>query len=572
MSHAPVGIDLGTSTSVVSVFVDGKPVPVPDPDTKSSIVPSVVGLSRTLELLVGQRAVDRSFGPELRETKREMGRGVTYKLGDGEYSSEEVAAIILRRLKLNAEVYLGEPITEVVISVPANYEDTRRRAVVKAAELAGLKVLRLINEPTAAAMAYGIRALNAMETLLVYDFGGGTLDVSILDMIEGVLDVRTSHGVAELGGKDFDSCIMQWAVERFEAQYPGATRGEEWEKRLKRAAEAAKKDLSQDAVAALYVQNFAVHAGEMVDMDISITRPEFERLVSPLIEQSLAAIDAALNKAGMHQDRITQVLLVGGTTWIPCVREAVLRRLGRPLVSGCDPDLAVSMGAAISAALASGQVDTQNSVLVQDVCTYGLGTLTVQQIGGRMQVAYEELMPPNTPVPYSVTRSTYSLLRTDQDEMELELVQDLTGKAILPEDTVPTGCSGTLSGIPPSRTETPHRVALEFQYDVNGIVQLRAWLPDLDDYELTLTHSMSDSETERREKSLDHVNDLWEKSPLAQRYMLYVRRAEKVLEESPHNSEAIRAALVDLKASISMNDENGSVTACDRLVELLADI
>lgn len=572
MAHPPVGIDLGTSTSVVSVFLDGKATPIPDPDTKSPIVPSVVGLSRTGELLVGQRAVDRSFGPELRETKRGTGRNIRYQLGESQYTSEEVAAIILRYLKRNAEVFLGSPIEHVVISVPANYEDVRRRAVMSAAQLAGLQVVRLINEPTAAAMAYGITRLDRNETILVYDFGGGTLDVSILEMIEGVMDVRTSHGAAELGGKDFDAAIIGWARGGFAEQYPQARPGTDSDKRLKRAAEAAKKDLTQDTTAALHIDNYAASDGEMVDLDLVLSRRRFEELVSPLIGASIEVVDAALVKAGMQRESVSRVLLVGGTTWVPAVRSAVLSHVGKPAASGCDPDLAVSLGACISAAIAAGTIDAGQGLVVQDVCTYGLGTLTVQDVAGRIMLAYDELMPPNTPVPYSVTRDTYSLLRPDQDAMDLELVQDLTGRSVLPEDTVPTGCEGQLTGIPPSLTDTPHRVALQFSYDANGIVQLRAWLPDLDDLELTLVHSMRGHRLHETAESAARVDDLWERSPLATRHMPYIRRAQRVLEERPANADAIGAAVTELKLKISMGDDSAAQDACEHLLDLLAEL
>mgnify|MGYP005850067369 CR=1 FL=1 len=571
--HPPVGIDLGTSTSIISYFTDGNPKPIPDPATKSPIIPSVVGLSMSgKETLVGQYALDQSRpGQLLMETKRGTGRGERYRLGDRQLSAEEVATLILAHLKRNAEAHLGEKIRDVVISVPANYEDVRRRAVMESARMAGLNVVRLINEPTAAAMAYGIQALNAEELLLVYDFGGGTLDVTILEMIQGVLDVRTSHGVAELGGKDLDACIMQWAEAEFVRRHPGAKIGLASERRLKAQAEPAKKALSTYDSASIIVENYATQDGELLDLDLRLSRSGFEEMIRPLVARSVEAVDEALSKAAVSPEQLTKVLLVGGTTWIPAVRNAVLTHLAKPAVSGCDPDLAVSMGACISAALAAGEVDSKSSLVVQDVCTYGLGTLNIQNVGGIWALAYDELMPPNTPIPYSVRRDHYSLQRLDQDQMEVDLVQDLRGDAVWPDDTTPTGCSGSLTGIPPSETDTPHDVSLEFHYDANGIVHLRAWLPDLDNMELHLTHDASGAGSRDIIPEDEGMDALWEHTPLGGKYAVWIRRAEAAIAESPPNVSTIQAATVELKTKISMGAEAEAQRACDHLIDLLTE-
>ncbi|MBM3494849.1 MAG: Hsp70 family protein, partial [Armatimonadetes bacterium] len=452
-----------------------------------------------------------------------------------------------------------------------NYEDVRRRAVMQSARMAGLNVVRLINEPTAAAMAYGIQALNAEELLLVYDFGGGTLDVTILEMIQGVLDVRTSRGVAELGGKDMDASIMQWAQAEFARKYPSAKVGAASERRLKAQAEPAKKTLSTYDSASIIVENYATLDGELLDLDLKLSRSLFEAMIRPLIDRSIQAVDEALEKAGTSASQLTKALLVGGTTWIPSVRTAVLSHLGRPAVSGCDPDLAVSMGACISAALAAGEVDSKSSLVVQDVCTYGLGTLTVQHVGGIMALAYEELMPPNTPIPYSIRRDHYSLLRPDQEQLKVDLVQDLRGKAVWPDDTTPTGCSGTLTGIRPSETGEPHDVSIEFHYDANGMVHLRAWLPELNDLELVLVHRVAGEGAPGTIPDDVSIDSMWEQAPLGGKYAPFIHRAEAAIAESPPNAAQIRSALVELKTKISMGAETEAEEASDRLIDLLAE-
>jgi molecular chaperone DnaK (HSP70) len=270
------------------------------------------------------------------------------------------------------------------------------------------------------------------------------------------------------------------------------------------------------------------------------------------------------------RSEISQVLLVGGATWVPAVRNAVIDHMGRPAVAGCDPDLAVSLGACVSAAIGAGYISPEKGLVVQDVSTYGLGTLMVTDIGGRRVLAYDELMPPNTPVPFTTTCGGYHLQRLDQDAMHVSLVQDITpdGSAVRPDET---HCitEGELVGIPPSRTSEPHEVELQFSYDTNGIVVLTASLPSLEK-QLTLQHQLR-AGTSTPSASLDRVDELWDQAPLAQKHATWVRRAEEHLATDPPNAEALSTALVSLKTHISMNDATQAEEARGRLIELLAD-
>lgn len=289
MSKIGVGIDLGTSTSAISAVIGGRPRAIPDPASKSPIVPSVVARNRQGELLVGHEAlswVDRP-GAGVREVKRLMGEARTVSLGAEDFRPEEISAMILRELKRNAEAVLGEPVFEVVITVPANFADAARQATRAAAGIAGLEVLRLINEPTAAALAYGIDRLDAEELLLVYDFGGGTLDVTILEMVEGVIDVRVSNGERHLGGKDFDDALTTLVLNKWTSIQPSAGALTDLDRlRLKARVEQAKKDLSSVATTEVFEPNFMVVRGEPLDLEVEITRAEFEACIAPLLDQA----------------------------------------------------------------------------------------------------------------------------------------------------------------------------------------------------------------------------------------------------------------------------------------------
>ena len=571
MSQPPIGIDLGTSTSIITAYIDGKPVSIPDPITKSPIVPSVVGVSDTGEILVGQLALDQAVGHVVREAKRGIGSDNTYPLGGRVYTAEEIAAQILSYLKRNAEGFLSDPIEKVVISVPANYEDGRRRAVQRAAAMAGLTVIRLINEPTAAAMAYGSTRLDADETILVYDFGGGTLDVTVGEMIGGVLEIKTSHGVAELGGKDFDKRIIDAAHGDFMRKAPGAETTLRSERGLKMAAELAKKALSSTQSALVQVAAYASADGGAPDLRMPLTRDQLEAMTRDLVEDSLEAVDEALKKAGVTKRDIDRVLLVGGTTYMPSVRTAVLSHLdGKQKAQGCDPDLAVSIGACLSAASASGAVAPSTSMVVQDVSTYGIGTPMWNEIGGRQVRAYEELMPPNTPVPYARSLTGYRLMRTDQAEYEMVLLEDVHGDAQLADDAVQIGETKPLTGIPPSTRGEPHAVTLHFGIDVSGVLSLRAELPELG-ISATLTARMAQSTGPMRApEELGRIDTIWEQSPIAGEFRTWIARAEERLAQTPENAAELSSALIDLKAKVSMSDRDGAKAARNRVLQCLA--
>ena len=465
-----VGIDLGTSTSEVAVYQRGGVHVVPDWKTKSPIIPSVIGVDKHGVMQVGQDALSQLR--QLRgtqEIKRLMGTDARIELDGKEYAPEELSAVLLTYLKRNAEEFIGEKVTDVVISVPANFSEPRRRATTRAAELAGLNVVRIVNEPTAAALAFGYMNTGVEGQIAVFDFGGGTLDVSVLEMMEGVLEVKATYGDVELGGKDFDDALIGLIEGKLYAEYPGAEIGAKSSRGLKLLVQTVKMALSSSTSADVNMPFFAQHAGQPVDLDVTIERDEFEKAIEPLLNRARVCVQTALAAKGFRPEHIDQVLLVGGTTYIPAVRRLVSEAFGREPETGVSPDLAVAMGTALRAAAANDMLGEDAPVLA-DVCSFGLGTDIL--LPGQAEPSYDPLIAPNTPVPFSASRS-YSLVDTEQSSLNLMLIQSHDGLARYIKDAVIVRTE-RIANIPASRSGQPHTVNVEFSYDVDGLSRLRA--------------------------------------------------------------------------------------------------
>jgi len=571
MNETSFGIDLGTSTSIVSIIMNGRPMPISDPETKSAIVPSVIGLNRRGELVAGQRAIDDALpDAKIREAKRQMGTSYRFRLGGDELAPEEVGALVLRKIRENAERTLGRTIDRAVITVPAYFDDLPRRATERAAVLAGIEPIRLISEPVAAAMAYGIDRLDDEGMLLVFDFGGGTLDVTIIEMLAGVLEVKATDGDKALGGKDIDEALMRYAVHQGGFSMPAET-SKSWDQ-LKKEVERAKKALSSGVEVDIDVPAFQVSGGDVQDLLVTVTRPDFESLIEPFISRALQKVAGCLAKASLSKDRIHRLLLVGGTCYIPRVREAVETYFALKAETGVDPDLAVSMGAAISAGLKTGEIDARTSVLVQDAATHRMGTSALEMVGDRRMMLFSELMPANASIPF-VRTVRYWLQSLDQDQVEIDILEDPRGDARLPADAIPTGAVGYIVDIPPSTTSEPRAVDVEFRYDENHIIRVHAKVVGLDrDLTLQLNHEAVHPNPLKLTSANALVNDLWEKSPLASKNASLIRRAETVLAERPVNGERIEAALEELKRAVANNDPAATQDARERLTDLLVDL
>ncbi len=570
-SNYAIGIDLGTSTSEICIYKNNEPLPIPDPITKIPIIPSIVAINERGKLLVGETArgiVDRQgFG--VRESKRQMGSEAVFTLQKQDYRPEEIAALILRKLKENAEEALGHPIQDVVISVPANFPDAARKATFNAGEIAGLNILRLLNEPTAAALAFGINNIASEEQLVVFDFGGGTLDISVLEMFEGVLDVKSSFGDPQLGGKDFDAVMISLLLQKFAAQYPEVA-VENRETELKGQAEQAKKTLSIEQSCDVRIPYFATKDGKGIDLDVEITRTEFEQAIEPLLERARICIREALNTKKIRPSAIDRVLLVGGTTYIPAVRNMVAEMFGKQPKLDVNPDLAVGIGACIQAALAQGLINEENGIILTDVAPFGLGIDVVSMIGGQVMLTYEPLIERNTTIPYSV-KKTYTLLHAEQQQVEVRLYQDHTGKARLPGDAEYTGISGEITDIPSAANGNPYPIEIEFSYDINGMAKLKANIPDIQrSIEFAFGHSNNRMSEQETRVSTERIENLWKRHERAKQYESLINKAERFMNGIPPQERSpLSRAVMDLKAALSTNNSTNIDAAGDRLIDMM---
>ncbi len=576
MSEYAVGIDFGTSTSEICIYRDPEPYLVPDPATKNPIVPSLVAVNTRGELLVGEEArswVDmEGFG--IREVKRKLGTGEMAVLAGKEYRPEEIASFIMRRLRENAEGLLGADIRDVVLSVPANVPEPKRKATQQAAALAGLNVLRLINEPTAAALAFGIKNLDLEEQLVVFDFGGGTLDVTVLEMVAGVLDVKSSFGDPYLGGKDFDEALRDLILDKFKKEHPTAVIPDKHLLDLKATAEGAKIALSRQRSHLLRFSSFATLAGQPVDLEVEISRKEFDDAITPLLDRARKCLNDALAAKRVEPKAVDRVLLVGGTTYVPSVKTLVAEVFGKePRSSEVSPDLAVSTGASIQAALANDLISSEDGLIVTDVSPFGLGVDVVTQVGPeRWMLLYEPLMQPNTTIPYTVKKE-YRLLDADQREVNIHVYQDHTGKAYLPADAIDTGISAVITDIPPALYGTPHPIEVEFSYDVNGVVSLKASIPGIaKSCSILIQPSQMVIDVPGMQQSRQKTQDLWRSSAFAGRFEGLLAKAERILGEGLPQGDDLRQATRELKEALAHDDEQAIEKAADRLTDLLFDI
>src|SRR4051812_29584734 len=366
MGHV-VGIDLGTTNSLVAYMHGDRPEIIANERGKR-LTPSMVGLDKNAKLHVGETAKNQYIAMPDRtvaEVKRLMGTSQKVRLGDREYTPQEVSGIILKQLKEDAEKYLGHALEEAVITVPAYFTDAQRQATKDAGELAGFKVDRILNEPTAAALAYGLDHLDKEQYVLVYDLGGGTFDVSVLEMFEGVLDVKASAGNNHLGGGDFDRAVADWLAREFETAHGIDLRKDvKAMVRLKQAAEQAKMELSSMTSTAIMLPFIAVKGAEPLSLEMELTRGKLEELIGAAIRSTLEPVEGALRDAKLDKSRITDVVLVGGSSRIPLVQTLLAEHFGKEARRGVHPDEAIALGAAVQAGLKSGAISTERGIMI----------------------------------------------------------------------------------------------------------------------------------------------------------------------------------------------------------------
>ena len=559
-----IGIDLGTTNSCVAVMEGGEPVVIANSEGART-TPSVVSFQANGERLVGQVAKRQAItNPDhtIISIKREMGTDHKTHIDDKEYSPQEISAMILQKIKADAEAYLGEPVTQAVITVPAYFNDAERQATKDAGRIAGLEVLRIINEPTAASLAYGLDKTDHSEKIFVYDLGGGTFDVSILELGDGVFEVLSTNGDTKLGGDDFDNKVMDYIAETFKAENGIDLRNDKMAlQRLKEAAEKAKIELSSSMQTNINLPFITADATGPKHINLDLTRAKFNELTHDLVQRCIEPMKKALADAGLSISQIDKVILVGGSTRIPAVQEAVKNFTGKEPSKGVNPDECVAVGAAIQAGVLTGEV---KDVLLLDVTPLTLG---IETMGGIATPLIER----NTTIPAKKSQ-VFSTAADGQTSVEIHVVQ---GERQMAADNKTLG-RFTLSGIAPAPRGIP-QIEVTFDIDANGIVKVSA----LDkgtgkEANITITAStnLSDEEVEKAVKEAERFAEEDKKRKegieVKNNADQIVYQTEKTLEElgdkvSADDKAKVTAKLDALKAIKDGEDLESIKKAMDEL-------
>ena len=547
-----IGIDLGTTNSCVAVMEGGEVIVIPNPEG-SRTTPSVVAFSKTNERLVGQIAKRQAVtNPDrtVQSIKREMGTNYKVTIDDKQYSPQEISAMILSKLKSDAEAYLGQPVTQAVITVPAYFSDAQRQATKDAGKIAGLEVLRIINEPTAASLAYGLDKENDQK-ILVFDLGGGTFDVSILEIGDGVFEVLATAGNNRLGGDDFDNKIVDYLVDTFKKEQGVDLRGDRMAmQRLREAAEKAKIELSGVATTNINQAYITADATGPKHMDITLSRAKFDELTHDLVEKTMEPLKRAMSDAGMTPSDIEKILLVGGSTRTPAVQDAVKKYFGKEPFKGINPDECVAVGAAIQAAVLTGDV---KGLLLLDVTPLTLG---IETQGG----IFTRMIERNTTIPTKKSQ-IFSTAADGQTQVDVHVLQ---GEREMASYNKSLG-NFILDGIAPAARGVP-QIEVTFDIDANGIVHVTAkdnGTGREQKITITATTNLSEDQIKQAVKDAElHASEdkkRKEEIEIKNHAETSVYQTEKTLKEIGDKVEAadkepVEEALARLKSAIAAND------------------
>lgn len=565
-----IGIDLGTTNSVVAVMEGGEPTVITNTEG-SRLTPSVVGFSKTGERLVGELAKRQAISnPEntVSSIKRHMGENYTVKIEGKDYTPQEISAMILQKLKEDAESYLGEKVTQAVITVPAYFSDSQRQATKDAGKIAGLDVLRIINEPTAAALAYGLDK-GGDGKILVFDLGGGTFDVSILELGDGVFEVKATNGNTHLGGDDFDNAVMNWMVSEFKGQSGiDLSQDKLAEQRLKDAAEKAKIELSTVLSTNINLPFITADATGPKHLDLTLTRAKFNELTANLVQDTMEPTRQAIKDSGLSIDEIDKIILVGGSSRIPAVQEAIKHILGKEPDKGINPDECVAIGAAIQAGVLVGDV---KDVLLLDVTPLSLG---IETMGG----VFTKIIERNTTIP-TEGKQIFSTAVDNQPSVDVHVLQ---GEREMAADNKTLG-RFELTGIPAAPRGVP-RIEVAFNIDANGIVNVSA--KDLGtgkEQQITITSSsgLDQSEIDRmiKEAAAHEAEDKKRKEAIEAKNNAdsLVYQAEKTLKEAGDKADQAKVSEVKdkiaaLKEAMKSDDIEQIKSASEALTKPLYEL